>query len=130
MLRLYPSELEADFTQFYQLSAENIGTSLSLRRAGILAVQLPRESRTMRELDPSSEWGWTEYMLADIANSLRIARWQNTEDGHKGRNFPELIQAPGHKPKEPEVETYDVDEYRELLARPRIEITREEALDG
>lgn len=97
-----------------------------MRRAGVLLVQLPRESRVMRELNPSSEWSWNEYLLADIANSLKILRWFKTEDGQKGRNFPTLFEAPGHESQEIKHETYDADEYRELLARPRVEITREE----
>lgn len=31
------------------------------------------------------------YTMCDIADSLRILRWQNTRDGQKGRNVPPML---------------------------------------
>ena len=40
---------------------------------------------------------WTTYeeqLMVALVNQVRILAWQNTEDGHKGRNAPEPLLLP------------------------------------
>lgn len=129
LTRRYPSEIEADFTQYFHLSLEDLGSSLTLRRAGLLATQLPYGSRIARALNPSHVWDWQEVLLANIANSLKILVWSKTEDGQKGQNFPDMFTVPGQpnpiKESNETEESWDIDEYRAQLERPRAEIQEE-----
>ena len=90
----HSSELSADFQQYYGLDIGGIGDDFGYLHAADLAAQLPRESRSFRAINPELEWTTTEYMLWSIEYSLRVLRWQNTEDGHKNRNKPEPLPTP------------------------------------
>lgn len=43
-------------------------------------------------------WGIHEHLLASAVDALRVANWQRSADGAKGRNYPEPIPRPGVKP--------------------------------
>ena len=88
--------------------------------ASDLAALLPRGSRTFTEINP--EYGWTQedYLLADIANALNLLVWAQTKDGQKNRNRPEPIRPPKQHPRDKV--SYTVDEYAEVLSRPRKEV--------
>lgn len=43
--------------------------------------------------DPN--WSSTDLLLASVVDALNLLVWQNTDDGHKGRNPPPRIARPG-----------------------------------
>lgn len=62
----------------------------------------PKSSALYRSMylpDEDSAWGLQEMLLAAIADSLRWLQWAKTKDGARGRNMPEPIPRPGHRPK-------------------------------
>ncbi len=94
LLADHPSELKADFQRYYGLNLDGMGSDYTFAHAADLAANLPRESCVMRAKDPTLIWGDVEYMLRSIEFSLRVLRWQNTEDGHAGRNKPQPLPTP------------------------------------
>lgn len=86
--------LEADFQQFYGLDLRALLGSYDLGRAAALAANLPRESRTMRALDPRLAWSAGDYILARAANEIAFMRYE--QRGGKGRR-----PAPVKPPAEP-----------------------------
>ncbi|WP_424945142.1 DUF5361 domain-containing protein [Cellulomonas shaoxiangyii] len=51
---------------------------------------------------PDDFWTPDRDLLAAVVDGLRILAWQNTEDGHEGRNIPEPLPRPGfEKPEAP-----------------------------
>jgi hypothetical protein len=48
-----------------------MGKSYSTLHAADLAAELPLVCRVHEAIDPTCAWGWQEYLLVDIANSLR-----------------------------------------------------------
>lgn len=86
----------ADFQQFYGLDLEALLESGEFRRARILATQLPRESRTVREVAPGAAWGEQEHLLALIADNLAFLRYE--QSGGKGRK-PKPLPRPKAKPQ-------------------------------
>lgn len=62
---------------------------------------LPYESALARSLfGDDYEWRLKEQILADMADSLHVLVWQQTEDGHKGKNQPKPWPRPGIEPDE------------------------------
>ena len=94
LLNERPGELRADFQRFYGLNLDGMGVDYSMLHAADLAAHLPAESATIRAEAPELEWTTAEYMLASIEFSLRVLRWQNTEDGQKGIKKPRPIDTP------------------------------------
>lgn len=92
----------------------------SVLEAADLAVMLPRGSRTFTAIDPEYAWEQSHYLLANIANSLAILVWAKTKDAERGRNKPKMITPP--KKTERDKPTFTVDEYKELLSKPRKEV--------
>lgn len=87
--------------------------------AADLAAMLPRGCRTFSAIEPEFLWTQEDYLLANIANSLNLLVWAQTKDGQKNRNRPKPIEPPGRKKS---VEAHTVDEYKELLSKPRKEV--------
>lgn len=56
-------------------------------RAGVDATYVDQHG-------PAAMWGPQEHILALTADLLNILVWQNTEDGSKGRNQPEMVTRP------------------------------------
>ena len=79
--------LECDFLEFYRILDYR---ELPARRAALFACGLPERSRIMMEL-AGSPVSMDTLLLATIADCLKILVWQQTEDGHKGRNQPKSI---------------------------------------
>ena len=71
-----------------------MGRTYTPAHAGALAAQLPRESRTVRAIDPEAEWGWAETILSACEYWLHVLVWAQTKDGQHGRNKPEQITPP------------------------------------
>ena len=96
-------------------------------RAARLLFQLPRNCRTFCAIQPANQWGWSE-MLANKANYiLEVLAWQNTKDGHKKRptNKPKMFvpdfikKLERSRNKDPNVETHDIDDIKNILNKPR-----------
>lgn len=115
----YRAELRADFRQYYGVSFDGM-LETSVIEAADLAIMLPRGSRTFTAINPEYSWEQSHYLLANIANSLQLLVWAQTKDGQKNRKRPKPITPP-KRPREKTV-AYTVDEYKELLSRPRKEV--------
>lgn len=94
MLAKHPSELYADFRQYYGVDFDKLRGEIGELRTADLAAQLPIESRSIRVLKPELAWTLHDWLMWSIEYSLRILRWQNTEDGQKGRNQPQPLPNP------------------------------------
>ena len=116
-MKKHRARLRADFCQYYGCAFDAVLRESPLEAAD-LAVMLPRGSRTMTAIDPEYAWGQETYLLANIANSLALLVWAQTKDGQKNRNRPKPITPP----KTRQGKAYTVDEYKEILARPRKEV--------
>ena len=63
---------------------------LPLRTAAVFAQGLPEDSRIMRRLSGARIDHQTA-LLARILDGVMVLAWQQTEDGHRGRNPPRSI---------------------------------------
>lgn len=78
---------------------------------------LPSESALFRAMNPDHRWQLTQYLLADITDSLRWLVWAKTEDARNGRNRPELVPRPGVKSDRERVGTaVDIEEMNDFLS--------------
>lgn len=117
----YPAELRADFRQYYHISADNIGRTVSITEAADLAAMLPLRSRCMSAVDQRLSWDVEHHLLARIADTLSYFFWSTTVDGMNGRNQPECVMRPGEMRKtEAKGEGKTVEECREILHRKRV----------
>lgn len=117
----YPAELRADFRQYYHVSADSIGHTVSIAEAADLAAMLPLRSRCMSAVDQRLSWDAEHYLLARIADTLSYFFWSTTVDGMNGRNQPECVMRPGEMRKtEAKGEGKTVEECREILHRKRV----------
>ena len=91
-MRRYPDELRADFQQFYGLNLDRMGADYTRLHAAALCVQLPRESRLVRAMDPSAAWGDSEYIARAMEHTLRVLSWQYG-NGRKS-DFPRPLPTP------------------------------------
>jgi len=59
----------------------------------------PQNSAFYRASHPDT-WMWdhTAMLMAGVYDLLSILAWQNTDDGHKGKNMPEPMPRPGVVP--------------------------------
>lgn len=112
----YRIELVADFQQFYHLDVYG----MSIWRAADLAAALPLESRCMKLLDPLHGWTIRDEIASRIEYWLHVLVWRDTEDAKWKRNVPEQITPKQEKTEKQEF-AIPVDEYAELLSRPRKE---------
>ena len=78
--------------RFYGLSLDAMGESYSVRDAAAMVAHLPSESALRRATGDG--WSEAERLLASCEFSLRVLRWQPTEDGHKNRNQPRFSESP------------------------------------
>ena len=81
--------LFCDFAETYHILDFR---SLPARQAARLACGLRQSSRIMQSLSGAPA-GLETVLLALISDAARALVWQNTEDGHKGRNPPKSILA-------------------------------------
>ena len=87
MIATDEAALRCDFAETYHILDHR---ALPARQAALFACGLPEGSRIVRKISGSKAAPET-LLLALIADALRILIWQNTEDGHKGRNVPRSI---------------------------------------
>lgn len=62
-------------------------------RAARLFLQLPKESRYMRKLEPLAGWEWSDMYLMQMSFSLRQLVWSKTKEASKKvpTGAPELV---------------------------------------
>ena len=94
MLVRHPGELYADFRQFYGVDFDKLRGEIGEIRTADLAAQLPIESRSIRALKPELAWTHQEWLMWSLEYHVRVLTWQNTENGRKGRNKPQLLPNP------------------------------------
>lgn len=94
-MRRHPDELRADFQQFYGLNLDRLGVDYTRAHAAALCVQLPRESRLVRAMEPANEWGDAEYIAHAMEHTLRVLAWQNGS-GRKS-DFPKPMPTPADR---------------------------------
>lgn len=94
MLAKHPSELYADFRQYYGVDFDKLRGEIGEIRTADLAAQLPIESRSFRVLKPELAWTLHDWLMWSIEYSLRVLIWHNTEDGRKGRKKPKPLPNP------------------------------------
>lgn len=95
----YRDELEADFQQFYNINLEDIGKSLSIRHAAVLAAHLPPDSRCLAAIDPNFGWSKELHMMAKIEHEMRVILWQNSQSKKNKTPFPKPIDPPAKTAK-------------------------------
>lgn len=79
--------------------------------------------------------GWTKpnMLLAELIDTARIHLWLNTKAGQEGRDFPEPIERPGIKKKEPrkgsKVKPLPLSKIKEIYgAQPSNDVERQRKL--
>lgn len=87
MLATDREALECDLMETYGILEYR---RLPARRVAVFACGLNEDSRIMRKLS-GAKAPVNTMLLAVIADMSRILVWQNTKDGHKGRNRPKSI---------------------------------------
>lgn len=89
MISVDEAALQCDFLETYHILDYR---ALPARQAGLYACGLRDDSRIMQILT-GSKTDTETILLAAIADALHILIWQNTQDGHDGKNLPESILA-------------------------------------
>ena len=87
MLRTSEDALICDMAETYHVYNWR---ALPVQTAAVLAVGLRDDSR-VKMMMAGSRHTAKELLLAGIADRLSVLIWQNTEDGRKGRNKPQMI---------------------------------------
>lgn len=87
MLSKYPDELTCDMAETYGI--------FDIRRVPVqllatLAAGL-RENSRVRRAASNTDVDDQTFLLATIADNLRVLSWRMTEDGQKGENPPKLF---------------------------------------
>lgn len=93
LLRRHRGPLAADFRRYYQLSplAAISDWGIPLSELAEYVAHLPPDSATMRTVDKDA-WVTPEVqMLREMEHTLRVLKWQRTDDGAKARNYPKPI---------------------------------------
>lgn len=87
MVGLDEGALTCDFAETYHVLEWR---SLPARTAATLAMGLGPDSRIVRKM-AGVQTTLDTMLLAMIADALHILVWQNTKDGVKGQNKPQMI---------------------------------------
>ena len=110
-------ELEADFQEFYGLNLEELGKSLSLRHAAILAAHLPPKSRCRSVADPNAVWSEEMYALVNIEYEMRLLLWMQSQSKKNHTPMPEPVDPPAKaKEMQRRLEQTDIHEDDDLLS--------------
>lgn len=84
--------------------------------AACLCDQLPKESRVARAQSPELKWDDSDYLLSRIEEGVRTLVWQQTKDGHKGRNVPKPNPTPVDEARiKRKLDATDVDFVNQIL---------------
>lgn len=96
---------------------------LSWRDVWVICRSAPPKSPLAIALSPQMAWDTADYLLADMADSLRWLVWAKTRDGSKNRNQPQPIPRPGRPGSKSDVQSMNVTEMKAFLARRRSPVT-------
>lgn len=77
-----------------------MGHAYTRRHAAALVATLPPGSRIHVAERPELAWDELTYLVASAEYSLRVLRWQRTEDGLRGRNKPVPVKTPADLARE------------------------------
>lgn len=70
-------------------------TPVEVRRAAVLAYQLPADSRVKRAVAPEASHDITEQLLREIEHNQRLWHWANTDKAKNKETAPQEILLPG-----------------------------------
>ncbi len=87
MINLDEDSLICDLAETYHIYDYR---ALSPRLVGVLACGL-RDNSRIKMLMSGQKISTDTMLRAGIVDRLSILAWQNTEDGHEGRNMPESV---------------------------------------
>lgn len=93
----HESALRASLLAEYGVSLRSAlsGTGeLTLMDLADLTANLPPGCALWRSTGGDIAWSVEAHLLARVEHGLRMLAWQKTDDGSKGRNRPEPIEAP------------------------------------
>ena len=109
MITVGEDELICDLAEIYGIYEYRAYSPLYI---GTLAAGLRDDSR-VKMMMAGSRHTAKELLLAGIADRLSVLIWQNTEDGRKGRNKPQMIveQMTQHKTESNVVAYNSIEEY-------------------
>lgn len=90
--------MEGDLLRYWSIDLpRDLGTKrLTWRRLRLLIDQLPRDSATVRKLNPDAEWTLNAHLLALLVDVANLANWQRM--GDKNAERPKPIERPGNRP--------------------------------
>lgn len=71
--------------------------TVDVKRASILAAQLPREARLHVEIDPRARISLEDELLRRIEFNQRVWQYSHTKDAKNRANEPEPILLPGEE---------------------------------
>lgn len=113
----FPEAVEYDVLR-HGLRLRNLGSSsFTWRDLKVLVEQQrPGESALWMEQNPDHMWGLSEFLLADVADTLHMLFWAKTKDGAKNRNRPNPIERPGRRPERMGKKPLPLDEMADWLA--------------
>lgn len=126
----YRAELRADFRAYYNVSADQIGTSITVSEAMDLAAQLPAGSRCMAATNPANKWDVKDILLNNVSNTVSLLAWALTSTGKTECPKPFVLPGTDEAQKSGASKTrrspsYTVKECQKILSQPR-----KEASDG
>lgn len=122
LLTEYPEELEADFVAYYPAVdlLDLWRGGLTLRRAAVLAMQLPAGSRLWQATGGPKAWSDEYHALMVVQWRLQILEWRETEDGQKGKNAPQMEEPPPFVGDELQKASAADSKAQEFLRRQRV----------
>lgn len=97
--------MTADFQQYYGIDLEEVGRTVSVRRAAALAAMLPAGSRTLARIDPRNGLTEEAALLLALVNTVRGVAGANPVDPFAVRE-----------------RSMTAAEFSEFLSRPRKEV--------
>jgi len=114
--------LECDLLRVYGVDLLDLYRTpqrLTLRRLAVLVRGLPADALTVQALHVEASWSATEYLLAEVLDTLRQANWLTVELNKKksARNpQPERVPRPG-EPEPARAQMVDGAELSEWLGK-------------
>ena len=82
------------------LRLRHVGTpGLNLRDLWVVVSHPVKDGPLFQAMvgEAYTDWQVTDYLLAELVDVAHWLQWAKTEDGHKGRNFPQRVPRPGEK---------------------------------
>lgn len=107
MLSVGEDELTCDMAEIYRLYITDwYSPPFPMSYLAKLASGLDDDSRIKRKIS-NTKLTFTQSTQALIVDKLSVLIWQNTENGHKGRNYPESLYKSLSEEKKEELKAFD-----------------------